>query len=282
MTKQLLVSFPKMFFGTAWKERETKRLTLQAIEAGFRAIDTANQRRHYVEAAVGEAIQSALQRNLVNRTDLFLQTKFTFQRGQDHRLPYDPAAAITTQVEQSFANSLSNLGVNRIDSFLLHGPSTSHGLTDDDWQAWTAIERLAECDQVANIGVSNFSVDQLAELCNHATRKPSFVQNRCFAVQGWDRDVRQECKNHNIRYQGFSLLTANYKLLSRPEIAMMAKSYHATVPQLIFRFAFDLGLIPLTGTNSVEHMRQDLDIDSWELTAEDRNWLESNGKPQLR
>lgn len=85
---------PRFYYGTAWKEDQTQRLTLLALQHGFRGIDTANQRRHYHEAAVGEAIREAIAGALLTRDDLFLQTKFTFRRGQDHRLPYDPDAPI--------------------------------------------------------------------------------------------------------------------------------------------------------------------------------------------
>src|SRR5688500_8132951 len=95
------VEVPRFLYGTAWKEDETKRLTELAIEQGFRGIDTANQRRHYHEAAVGEAIQASVEHGVASGDQLFLQTKFTFQRGQDHRLPYDPKAPIGVQVEQS-------------------------------------------------------------------------------------------------------------------------------------------------------------------------------------
>ena len=60
----------------------------------------------------------------VRREDLFLQTKFTYAGGQDHRLPYDPRADPATQVRQSFASSLEHLGTIYLDSYLLHGPST--------------------------------------------------------------------------------------------------------------------------------------------------------------
>ena len=84
------VRVPRFLYGTAWKEDETQRLTELALRQGFRGIDTANQRRHYHEAAVGQAIAAFIESGLAARDDLFLQTKFTFRRGQDHRLPYDP------------------------------------------------------------------------------------------------------------------------------------------------------------------------------------------------
>src|SRR3954454_4476776 len=103
------VRVPRFLYGTAWKEDETRRLTELALRQGFRGIDTANQRRHYHEAAVGQGVAAAVAAGLVAREDLFLQTKFTFRDGQDHRLPYDPQALIRTQFEQSFASSLEHL-----------------------------------------------------------------------------------------------------------------------------------------------------------------------------
>src|SRR5215813_1994240 len=97
------VRVPRFLYGTAWKEDQTQRLTELALRQGFRGIDTANQRRHYYEAAVGAGIAAAIEAGIVKRDELFLQTKYTFQPGQDHRLPYDPRAPIATQVEQSFA-----------------------------------------------------------------------------------------------------------------------------------------------------------------------------------
>src|SRR5712671_6853927 len=104
------VRVPRFLYGTAWKEDETARLTELALRQGFRGIDTANQRRHYHEAGVGQGISSVLSSKAVTRDELFLQTKFTFRPGQDHRLPYDPAAPVGLQVEQSFASSLEHLG----------------------------------------------------------------------------------------------------------------------------------------------------------------------------
>src|ERR1051326_3730123 len=91
---------PSFIYGTAWKEDRTKGLTELALQMGFRAIDTANQRKHYFEAGVGEALAAAYRAGTVTRADLFLQTKYTYQHGQDRRLPYDPAANLPIQVAQ--------------------------------------------------------------------------------------------------------------------------------------------------------------------------------------
>ncbi len=262
-------------YGTAWKEIETTRLTRLAIEQGFRGIDTANQRKHYFEAAVGGAIQSAVRDGLVTRAELFLQTKFTFQAGQDHRLPYDPSAPIAEQVEQSFACSLEHLGVDYLDSFVLHGPSRGAGLSAVDWEAWDAIEQLHLSGRVRRIGVSNVSIEQLKMLTSKARVKPVFVQNRCYAIQGWGRDVREFCQVNGMVYQAFSLLTANAKYLSDPRILAIATKHQRTVAQVVFRFAIESGMIPLTGTTKAEHMREDLGALDFHLGAQELETIES-------
>jgi diketogulonate reductase-like aldo/keto reductase len=223
---------------------------------------------------VGQAIAAAMSRGLVSRSDLFLQTKFTFQRGQDHRLPYDARAPIGTQVEQSFASSLVHLGVETLDSYLLHGPTLRMGLVADDWAAWRAMEAIQAACRVKLLGVSNVSVEQLELLVKDARVKPSFVQNRCYADRGWDRDIRTFCAAHGIVYQGFSLLTANRALLSRPELARIARRYGRTVNQVVFRFCLEISILPLTGTSSSAHMREDLGIFNFALQPDEIQWIE--------
>ncbi len=249
---------PEFLYGTAWKEERTAALTELALRSGFRGIDTANQRRHYVEAAVGEALAAAYRAGLVTRADLFLQTKFTYQRGQDHRLPYDPTADLTTQVAQSMASSLEHLGTDHVDSYVLHGPASGHGWTDDDTEAWAAMARERDAGRARRLGVSNVSLRHLAQMEAAGLERPAFVQNRCYARFGWDRAVRAFCAERGIVYQGFSLLTANPEVLQHPGIARIAAREKATPAQVVFRFARAVGMLPLTGTSDAEHMRQDL------------------------
>lgn len=252
------VQVPRFVYGTAWKEDETRRLTELALREGFRAIDTANQRKHYHEAAVGQGIADAIGAKLVARDELFLQTKFTFRGGQDHRLPYDPAAPVAVQVEQSFASSLEHLGTDVIDSYVLHGPTTRGPLAAADWEAWNAMEAIHAGGRARLLGVSNVTAEQLRELCGTARVRPRFVQNRCYAARGWDREVRAVCAANAIAYQGFSLLTGNADVLKRPEIGRIAARHGRTVAQVVFRFALDVGMVPLTGTTDPAHMRADL------------------------
>ncbi len=268
MTKAIEVHglrVPPFMYGTAWKEERTEALTRLALAADFRAIDTANQRKHYFEAGVGEALQASG----LAREELFLQTKYTYARGQDHRLPYDPAAEISIQVQQSFESSLAHLGVTYLDSYVLHGPWSNHGWTPHDRQAWSAMEALQATGRARLIGVSNVTLAQLETLCATEKVKPAFVQNRCFARTGWDRAVRAFCARHGIVYQAFSLLTANQAELATQKVQAMARRVGATVPQLVFRFARAVGMLPLTGTSDPAHMAEDLACEGIELTPED-------------
>ena len=250
-------NLPDFIYGTAWKEDRTARLVELALRAGFRAIDTANQRKHYFEAAVGEGLAAAYRAGMVTRDDLFLQTKFTYRRGQDHRLPYDPEANLAVQVAQSLASSLEHLGTDHVDSFVLHGPS-SHEWTGDDSEVWEAMRKERDSGRARLLGVSNVGLEHLEQMKAGEAELPRFVQNRCFARYGWDREVRAFCKAHGIAYQGFSLLTANREVLEHQPFQQVAAKLNATPAQVVFAFARQVGMIPMTGTSNAEHMKQDL------------------------
>jgi diketogulonate reductase-like aldo/keto reductase len=268
------VQVPSFVYGTAWKEEDTERLVGLALEAGFRGIDTANQRRHYHEAGVGAALARAFGSGLVRRDELFLQTKFTSVDGQDHRLPYDAKADRGTQVRQSFASSLEHLQVEALDSYVLHGPSRRFGLGPADLEVWQAMEELHAAGKTRFLGVSNVGLDQLEELCARASTPPAFVQNRCFARLGWDREVRALCRERGIVYQGFSLLTANGAELRHPAFARVVARLGRTPAQVVFRFALQAGMQPLTGTTDPGHMREDLQVYDFELTPEEARLIE--------
>jgi diketogulonate reductase-like aldo/keto reductase len=263
------VRVPTFVYGTAWKEDATAPLTRAALDAGFRGIDTANQRRHYFEAGVGEAVAGALATGRLTRDDVFLQTKFTYVNGQDNRLPYDPRASLTTQVEQSFASSLQHLGVDQLDSYVLHGPSVRRGLSTADQETWQAMERLHAAGKTRLLGVSNVNLGQLEILWDASSVKPAIVQNRCFAAMGWDYSVREFCHRHDILYQGFSLLTANPEVLAHPRVREIASRTGRTIPQVIFRFALQIGMVALTGTTSAAHMREDLAVYDFALDPDE-------------
>lgn len=267
-------TIPRYFYGTAWKEEKTLSLTVEALQAGFTAIDTANQRKHYYEEAVGLGVQKFLELKNKTRKDLFLQTKFTFARGQDHRKPYQEKDSYTKQVSDSFTSSLAHLQTSYIDSYVLHGPYSGEGIHEEDLETWTAMEKLAEDKKVRFLGVSNVDATQLLTFYENAKIKPSFVQNRCYADSAWDKDVREICTEKGMVYQGFSLLTANQRELRNPLISEIARKYNKGIAQIIFRFCQQLNMICLTGTTNPLHMKSDLEIYDFELSEKEVSQIE--------
>ncbi len=252
------VRVPGMIYGTAWKEERTEALVREALAAGFRGLDTANQRRHYHEAGVGAALRSALAGGALRRDEVFVQTKFTFLRGQDHRLPYDPEAPVARQVEQSFASSLEHLGVDALDSFVLHGPSVARGLAEADWEAWRAMEDLQRAGRARLLGVSNVTSEQLRALHEGARVKPAVVQNRTLVHPQADAQTRRFCRERGLAYQGFSLLTAAPGLLAHPAVRAAASRLGVPPASVVLRFWREQGVVVLTGTASRAHMGEDL------------------------
>jgi diketogulonate reductase-like aldo/keto reductase len=265
---------PNFIYGTAWKKEATTSLVKLALQSGFRAIDTANQAKHYSEALVGDALLWAFE-NGFERSQLWLQSKFTSLDGQDHRLPYDPKADIATQVRQSFASSLSHLHTDYLDSYLLHGPYNHPLLGEEDFIVWQVLEELYQSGAAKMIGISNVNLRQLKMLVEGAKVKPMFVQNRCYAVKGWDQEVRDFCAQNQIHYQGFSLLTANPQIVQNVVVSDLAHKYQVACEQIIFRFCKQLGMIPLTGTSNENHMKDDLKILKFELSATEVRLLEA-------
>ena len=266
---------PDFLYGTAWKEDRTPALTELALRMGFRGIDTANQRRHYFEAGVGQGLAAAYRAGVVTRADLFLQTKFTDHHGQDHRLPYDPAADLAAQVAQSMASSLEHLGTDHVDSYVLHGPASGSGWTDEDAEVWAAMAKERDAGRTRLLGVSNVGLWHLEQMLAAGAEAPAFVQNRCFARLGWDREIRAFCRDRGIVYQGFSLLTANPEVLRHPLVAGIAARCRATPAQVVFRFPRAVGMLPLTGTSDAGHMTQDLASRDLALSADEVRAIES-------
>jgi diketogulonate reductase-like aldo/keto reductase len=137
------------------------------------------------------------------------------------------------------------------------------------------MEGLYQSGKTKMIGISNVTAGQLAQLCAQAKHKPMVVQNRCYAALGWDKEVREMCRAQGIIYQGFSLLTANGAVLANPEVRAIAARLGTGVAQIIFRFAMQIGMLPLTGTTNPQHMKEDLQAEQLALSAEDIRRIET-------
>jgi diketogulonate reductase-like aldo/keto reductase len=266
------VRIPGIIYGTAWKKTDTKRLVSLAIRVGFRGIDTACQPKHYDEAGVGDGINASLSAGLARR-DLYVQTKFTPVSGQDpQRIPYDPRGSLPDQVAQSFAASLRNLQTDYVDCLVLHSPLPTAELTRSVWQAF---ESLVDAGGVRQLGISNcHNLAQIERLCRESRIKPAVVQNRFHAETGYDREIRAFCGQQQIVYQSFWTLTANPHILAHATMAAVASTHQRTSAQILLRYLAQSGVVPLSGTRSEKHMREDLAIFDFELTDAERREID--------
>ena len=256
-----------ILYGTAWKQDETERLVKRAIEVGFRGIDTACQPKHYNEAGVGAGVAACLNPRL-KRAQLYLQTKFTPLSGQEPRqIPYDVRATLADQVAQSSALSLRNLRTDYLDCLLLHSPLPD---PQETFEVWRAMEKLVDSGLARQLGISNCTrLEQLGALCAGARIQPAVLQNRFHADSGYDRQLRELCRERGIVYQSFWTLTANPQLLAHETLRTLARHHGRTPPQILFRYLTQIGIVPLTGTRSAAHMRQDLAIFDFELRPDE-------------
>lgn len=259
------VDMPCFIYGTAWKKADTADLVVQALQAGFRGIDTACQPKHYDEALVGEALQRASLQG-IPREQLYVQTKFTSLSGHDPaRIPYDPSAPVEEQVAQSFARSQHNLQTDYVDGLILHSPYSTHAKT---LQAWRAMETIQQAGGARQLGISNcYDLAVLQALHIEARVKPAIVQNRFYKDTGYDLALRHWCSAQGIVYQSFWSLTANPHILNSQTMQALVTQHHKTPAQLFFRYLHQQGIVPLTGTRSAQHMREDLGIFDFELTS---------------
>lgn len=254
---------PCMLYGTAWKKDKTADLVTAAVKYGFRGIDTACQPKHYNEAGVGEAIQR-LTNEGITRKELYIQTKFTPVNGQDpFNIPYDRKAPLSEQVAQSFEVSLKNLGVSFLDGLILHSPLEN---IDRTMIAWQAMEQIYQKGGTKRIGISNcYDLQTLKQLYEASSIKPTILQNRFYQDTNYDSEIRKWCNDRNIIYQSFWTLTANPQILSSGTVQKAADKYQKTAEQIFFRVLVDIGIVPLTGTCSDKHMKEDLEIVNFDL-----------------
>ncbi len=267
LTSAYGVKMPRIIYGTAWKKDRTAEWVEQAIGLGFRGIDTACQPKHYNEAGVGAGV-AACYKSGIDRSELYLQTKFTPLSGQDPaQVPYDAKASLGEQVAQSFQTSLKNLQTTYLDCLVLHSPLANQQQTPEVWQA---MERLFQNGGVKQLGISNcYDLQQFKFLYDNATIKPAVIQNRFYAKTGYDCDIRDFCKQQRLIFQSFWTLTGNPYVLAHATLQALATKYQRSAAQLFFRDLSQIGIIPLTGTTSATHMREDLAIFDFELAVDE-------------
>ncbi|KIN05438.1 hypothetical protein OIDMADRAFT_115059 [Oidiodendron maius Zn] len=270
---------PSIIYGTAFKFEKSASLVEAALNAGFRAIDTAGSQSAYREALVGKGLAAALTSGAFERSELYIQTKFSpFKSGKDPAsYPYDTTKSIPEQVAESVESSLVNLGVAYLDCLVLHSlyPDIQDTLT-----AWKAMETLVP-SKVASLGVSNTDLQSLRRICEVAIVWPSAVQNRFtqdtidrpnptfpsdlpYPLVTFDRDVREYCRRHRIAYAPWGLLWGSLEVLNGPEQLISKAGQEVGISKEIACFACMRGLggcqiSILCGTSNEGRMHETLE-----------------------
>ena len=221
-----------------------------ALEVGYRHIDTAALYRN--ERDVGIAIRTSG----IPRDQLFVTTKLW---NSDHG--YDQAL-------RAFDASLSRLGLDYIDLFLIHWPVPEKRL-----ETWTALERLYHEGRVRAIGVSNFTVGHLNELLDRCRVVPAVNQIE-FSPFLYQEDVLEFCQSHGILVEGYSPLTKGQRLHD-PDIVSIAMKYGRTPAQVLIRWCFQHGVVPLPKSVHPLRIESNLKIFDFELAEEDMVRLDS-------
>ncbi|XP_052871893.1 aldo-keto reductase family 1 member B1 isoform X1 [Anopheles cruzii] len=276
---------PALGLGT-WlsKEGEGVAALKTAIDAGYRHIDTAYFYQN--ETEVGQAVRDKIAEGVVQREDMFITTKLwnTF---------HDPS-----HVEEAFRRSLENLNLDYIDLYLMHTPMSYRfkgwfaddlmpydadgklELTEVDFVAtWKAMEKLLKTGKVRSLGVSNFNSEQIARLLAECEIKPVTNQVECNPGLN-QRKLTAFCKERDVTITAYSPLgRPNYyekdpenvpkPALDDPRVAEIAKKYGKTPGQVVLRYLFELGTIPIPKSANEARLRQNINIFDFKLTKEE-------------
>lgn len=236
-----------------------------AIEIGFRHIDGAAAYQN--EELVGQGLKESD----FPREDLFITSKLR------------NAAHGYENVFREVEETLEKLGTDYLDLYLIHWPVVKgHG---DDWEqnnleTWRAFEELYDKGVLKAIGVSNFSIEHLESLIEHARIKP--MVNQLLIHPGvLQTETREYCEKHDILLQAYSPLSPLQELSKDERVQDMVTKYDKTVAQLLLRFDLQLGIVPLTKSVHKDRIEENFDIFDFEIDADDMNYLKEWSHPDF-
>ncbi|XP_039486177.1 1,5-anhydro-D-fructose reductase isoform X1 [Drosophila santomea] len=259
------------------KDNEGEAAVKHAIDVGYRHIDTAYFYQN--EAEVGKAIRDKIAEGVVKREDIFLVTKLW-------NVFHDPE-----RVEGICRKQLSNFGLDYIDVYLMHMPvgykyvdeNTLMPKNEDDvlqlsdvdyLDTYKAMEKLVKLGLVRSIGVSNFNSEQLARVLANCEIKPVTNQVECSPALN-QKALTAFCKKNDVTLTGYTPLgkpkpdIQKPDFIYSPEVAVIAKKYGKTAPQIVLRYLVGLGVIPIPKSSNTNRISENFDIFDFELTAEE-------------
>ncbi|MER8380548.1 aldo/keto reductase [Mesorhizobium sp. M1399] len=237
----------------------TAKVVRWGIEAGYRLIDTAEGYQN--EEGVGQAIRSAG----VPRSELFITSKL--RNGAHQR-----DAAL-----RAFDETMSKLGIEQIDLFLIHWPVPSQ---DRYVEAWKTLVELRQSGRIKSIGVSNFNQDHLERIIGETGVTPTVNQIELHP-RFQQRDKREFHNRHNIRIESWSPLGSG-RLLSDPTLESIARKHGKSVAQTIVRWHLQEGLIVIPKSIHQDRIAANFDVFDFELEAKDLELIRGMDSPDGR
>jgi len=241
---------------------ETRDAVAAALSSGYRLIDTAAAYGN--EREVGDAVRSSG----VNRSDVFLETKIWISDyGYDETL-------------HSFGKSAGKLGVDEIDLLILHQALPSD--FDRTLEAYRALETLLRDGKVRAIGVSNFMVEHLRKLLEHATVVPAVNQIECHPYFQ-QKDVQVFDAEHGIITQAWSPIGGitfyrdgvHTSTLTDPVIGDIAKTHGKTPAQVMLRWGLQHGRSVIPKSTKPGRIAENIDVFDFELSTTDMNAIDA-------
>lgn len=247
------------------KPEEAIQGVQDAIEIGYRHIDGAGAYQN--EDLVGQGLKESG----FPREELFITSKL---RNGAHG--YE-------NVRREVEETLNKLGTDYLDLYLIHWPVVKgHG---QEWQidnleTWRAFEELYKEGVLRAIGVSNFSVEHLKNLVEHARIQP--MVNQLLVHPGvLQEETREYCEKHGIIVQAYSPLKPLKVLKEDERIQEMLQKYNKSIAQLLLRFDLQLGVVPLTKSVHRERLEENFDIFDFEIDPEDMTYLQGWSHPDF-
>jgi 2,5-diketo-D-gluconate reductase A len=241
------VEIPQLGFGVFQVDpADTKRVTLDALEVGYRHIDTAEMYRN--EAQVGQAVRESS----IDRSDIFVTSKLN---NPFHR---------PDQVRSAFQGTLDALDIGYVDLFLIHWPLPKSDV--DYLDTWKAMEGLLEGGLVRAVGVSNFQVTHLQRLIDGASVVPAVnqIELHPYLTQNELRDFDSA---HGIATEAWSPI-ARGKVLEDPVITALAADIGRTPAQVVLRWQLQRGEIVFPKSTSRSRIEENFALFDFEMSDE--------------
>jgi diketogulonate reductase-like aldo/keto reductase len=239
------IRIPQLGLGV-WKAQdgdEVEAAVSHALKTGYRLIDTAAAYGN--EKGVGQAIADSD----IDRQEIFVTTKL-WNDSHD----YDAAL-------RAFDASMSKLGLEYLDMYLIHWPVPAQ---DTFTEAWRALERLYDEKRIRAIGVCNFHPEHFEKLLSTANVVPAVDQIELHP-RLQQHGVRDYCAEHDIRVESWSPIMRGGELLQDPELTKIAKKYGKTVAQVILRWHLESGFIVIPKSVHAERIDENYDVSDFEL-----------------